>query len=64
MAANLLKALLVYTGSTYIIINGIDEINKRERYRLLKQLIDMSKTCQDVKILISSRAKDDITNLL
>lgn len=63
-AANLLKTLLVCAGPTYIVIDGIDEIDEIERCRLLKQLLEVSKTCQEVKILMSSRAEADIADLL
>jgi hypothetical protein len=63
-AANLLRTLLVCAGPTYIVIDGMDEIDEIERCRLLKQLLELSKTCKDVKILLSSRAEADITDLL
>ena len=63
-AANLLKTLLVCAGPTYIVIDGMDEIDETERYRLLKQLLEMPKTCHEVKIFISSRAEADIADLL
>lgn len=63
-AAHLLKTLLVCAGPTYIVIDGIDEIDGLERCRLLKLLLEVSKTCKDVKILLSSRAEADIKDLL
>ena len=63
-ATNLLKTLLVCAGPTYIVIDGMDEIDETERCRLLKRLLDVSKTCQEVKILISSRGEADIADLL
>jgi hypothetical protein len=63
-AANLLKTLLVCAGPTYIVIDGMDEIDEIERCRLLKQLLDVCKTCQEVKVLITSRAEADIADLL
>lgn len=63
-AANLLKTLLVCAGRTYIMIDGIDEIDELERCRLLKQLLELSQTCKDVKILFSNRAEADIADLL
>ena len=63
-AANLLKTLLVCAGPTYIVIDGLDEIDETERCRLLKQLLEMPKTCYEVKIFMSSRAEADIADLL
>jgi NACHT domain len=63
-AASLLKTLLACAGPTYILIDGLDEIGELERYGILKRLLDLSKTCQEAKILISSRAEADITDLL
>ena len=63
-AANLLKTLLVCAGPTYIVIDGLDEIDETECCRLLKQLLEMPKTCHEVKIFMSSRAEADIADLL
>ena len=63
-AANLLKTLLVGAGPIYIVIDGLDEIDEIERYRLLKRLLEMPETCHEVKILMSSRAEADIMDLL
>ena len=63
-AANLLKTLLICAGPTYIVIDGLDEIDETECCRLLKQLLEMPKTCHEVKIFMSSRAEADIANLL
>jgi hypothetical protein len=63
-AASLLKTLLVCAGRTYIVIDGMDEMDELERCRLLKQFLEVSKTCKDVKILLSSRVEADIADLL
>jgi hypothetical protein len=63
-AANLLRTLLVCAGPTYILIDGVDEIDEIERCRLLRQLLDVSKACQAVKILVSSRIEADIADFL
>jgi hypothetical protein len=63
-AANLLKTLLVCAGPTYILIDGMDEIDELECCRFLRQLLDVSKVCQEVKILISSRAEAAIADFL
>ena len=63
-AASLLKTLLVGAGPTYIVIDGLDEIDEIERCRLLKRLLEMPETCHEVKVLMSSRAEADIVDLL
>ena len=60
VAVSLLIMLLNCAGPTYIIIDGLDEIAEVERGRLLRQLLDLSKNCQETKILISSRLEADI----
>lgn len=63
-AANLFESLLVGAGPTYIVIDGLDEIDEIERCRLLKRLLEMPETCHEVKILMSSRAEADMADLL
>ncbi|KAF4452091.1 NACHT domain protein [Fusarium austroafricanum] len=58
----LLKTFLTTTGRTYIIIDGLDEMNEYERQILLKRFEDLSKDCSDLRLLISSRAEDDIAS--
>lgn len=64
VAACLLAKLLACAGPVYIIIDGVDEIDEIERGRLMKQLLDLSKSCEDAKILMSSRPEADITRIL
>ncbi len=61
---DLLRTLLSFAGSVYIVIDGVDEIDELERCRLLKQLFNVSETCIEVKILISSRSNADIMAFL
>ncbi|KAH7148334.1 hypothetical protein EDB81DRAFT_792040 [Dactylonectria macrodidyma] len=60
----LLKTFLVASGSTYIIIDGLDEMEECERQILLHRLIELSKECGDLRLLISSRSEDDISRRL
>ncbi|KAJ5602044.1 hypothetical protein N7510_011578 [Penicillium lagena] len=60
-ASELLKTFLQTNGHTYIIIDGIDEMEGGERHILLHRLNELSKDCDDVRVLISSRTEDDIT---
>jgi hypothetical protein len=57
-------ALLKCTGSTYIIIDGLDEIAELERQMTLHQLLDILKDCDETKLLISSRHEDDMARIL
>ncbi|KAF7555032.1 hypothetical protein G7Z17_g2472 [Cylindrodendrum hubeiense] len=60
----LLKTFLLTAGPTYIIIDGLDEMEEFERQILLHQLNELSKECEDLRLLISSRAEDDIDRML
>ncbi|MCJ1267692.1 hypothetical protein MMC22_007578 [Lobaria immixta] len=64
VAVSLLTTLLNGAGPVYIIIDGVDEIDEVERGRLLRQLLDLSKDCEETKILISCRPEADITTIL
>jgi hypothetical protein len=64
VAFSLLSTLLNCAGPVYVIIDGVDEIDEIERGRLLRQLLDLSKNCEETKILISCRPEADITTIL
>lgn len=64
VAADLFKMLLDCSGTTYIVIDGVDEIDQNERRRLLNQLLDLPKNCDAVRILICSRAESDIDQVI
>jgi hypothetical protein len=61
----LLKTLLgtPAVGPTYIVLDGLDEMEAVERGILLQQLTDLE-SCPGIKILISSRPEDDIASIL
>ncbi|WYZ35798.1 hypothetical protein EsH8_X_000445 [Colletotrichum jinshuiense] len=63
-AVDLLKMFLMTAGPVYVIIDGLDEIEEFERQILLQRLEDVSKSCGDLRIMISSRAEDDISRVL
>jgi DNA replication protein DnaC len=48
---------------TYLILDGLDEIEAGERSILLQYLVNLL-DCSKLKILISSRPEDDIVNVL
>ncbi|RSL95801.1 hypothetical protein CEP52_011839 [Fusarium oligoseptatum] len=60
----LLKTFLATSGSTFIIIDGLDEMDECERQILLHRLTELSKECKDLRLLISSRSEDDISRRL
>jgi hypothetical protein len=47
-------------GPVFIVIDGVDEIPEFERRLLLKALTGQLKTCEDLKLLVSSRGEQDI----
>ena len=52
--------LLRDTGHTYIIIDGVDEVDRVQRGCLIKSLIKVTESCVNIKLLISSRVETDI----
>lgn len=64
VAFEIFTTLLAYAGTVYIIIDGVDEISDRERFILLKHLLDVLKGCDTAKICISSRPEDDLKRVL
>lgn len=64
-AASILKSYVkMANGPTYIVMDGLDEMDEDERQILLWQLGDLAKHCEDLRLLISSRAEDDISRAL
>lgn len=61
--SGLLQTLLKTVGPTYIILDGLDEMDAVERRILLQQLTELD-DCTEAKILVSSRPEDDIANTL
>jgi hypothetical protein len=62
----LLADVLKCAGATFLVIDGLDEVEEFERKQLLTSLIEILKACTDsnLKICISSRAEDDIVKIL
>lgn len=64
-ARETLTDLLKCVGPTYIIIDGLDEIPESERVvDTLNELLEMLKGLTGAKLLISSRAQDEIATVL
>ena len=57
---DLLKDILTVSPTTYIVVDGLDEVMETERPTLLASLIYLQKQCPTLKLLISSRAEHDI----
>ena len=57
---NLLQAVEV----TYIILDGLDEINQIERQFVLKELLEINRDSAKTRLLLSSRIEPDIVRLL
>lgn len=65
-AKDLLADVLTCVGDSFVVVDGLDEVDEFERRQLLRALIDILGTCRDsgLKICISSRAEDDIRRIL
>ena len=60
---DLLIDLLIESRTTYLVVDGVDEVADVERSFLLKSLMRLQKS-QNLKLLISSRTEYDITLFL
>lgn len=56
--------MLKMSEPTYVIVDGVDEIDELERSFLLKTLLETNRLCEDLKLLISSRSEHDISRIL
>ncbi|KAH6845632.1 hypothetical protein B0I37DRAFT_407111 [Chaetomium sp. MPI-CAGE-AT-0009] len=65
-AKSLLEDVLKCKGPTFVVIDGLDEIEEVERKLLQSSLLDVLHACKDtgLRVCISSRAEDDIARLL
>ena len=60
----LLKGFLKTAEPTYIIVDGLDEMEECERQILLQRLDELSTGCSNLRPLICSRAEADISKVL
>lgn len=60
----LLLDLLQAVDVTYIVLDGLDEINQIERQFVLKELLEINRDSANTKLLLSSRIEPDIVRLL
>ncbi|KZL74295.1 NACHT domain protein [Colletotrichum tofieldiae] len=59
----LFKTFLKAAGPTYLVLDGLDEIERSERTILLQLIVEL-KVFPEIKILITSRPEDDIAKVL
>ena len=66
VAKDLLADVLKCSGDTFVVVDGLDEMEEFERKLLLRSLLDILSACRDsgLKIYISSRVEDDIRRIL
>lgn len=64
-ARETLTELLKFVGTTYIILDGLDEVSKNEHMvDILNELLKVLDDCTEVKLFVSSRAQDEIGSTL
>lgn len=61
--SDLLKMLLKTAGPTYIVLDGVDEMEADERSILLRELAHLD-DCPETRMLVSCRPEDDISRVL
>lgn len=59
-----MKNILKQLPTTYLVIDGLDEIPECDRPRLLRSFLELRDVQDNVKVLISSRAEQDIAMTL
>ncbi|RYP19665.1 hypothetical protein DL765_003258 [Monosporascus sp. GIB2] len=63
-ATDALIKILACSGPVHIVIDGLDEIEETERVLLLQEMLRVSESCDETRILIGSRAEHDLGTLL
>ncbi|CAH0041024.1 unnamed protein product [Clonostachys rhizophaga] len=63
-ATQLLQDLVACVGPTYLVIDGLNEIEEIERKRLLEKLVTITSACREARVMVSSQAPDDIAKVL
>lgn len=64
VALEIFSTLLVCSGAVFTVIDGVDEMEKIERIRLVTHLINLQAKCEKLRICFSSRSEDDLQVLL
>lgn len=65
-AKSMLQDVLKCKGPTFVVIDGLDEVDEVERKLIQSSLLDILHACKDTgfRVCISSRAEDDIDRFL
>ncbi|KAK7709701.1 hypothetical protein SLS57_008606 [Botryosphaeria dothidea] len=63
-STDVIKNILKQLPTTYLVIDGLDEIPECDRPRLLRSFLELRDVQDNVKVLISSRAEQDIAMTL
>lgn len=63
-AAKLLQDALKLTGKTFMVIDGLDEVDDVERKKFVTLLLEMWADCPELHVCISSRPENDIRVLV
>ena len=58
------RALQAALDKTFLVIDGLDEVDSFERKQVLFFLLDVLKECPDTRICVSSRMEDDIDKVI
>ncbi|KAF7527346.1 hypothetical protein G7054_g10484 [Neopestalotiopsis clavispora] len=62
--SRLLSKLIIHAGPVYFVVDGVDEISRFERHRLVMELLQLSKSCSQLRIILSSRPEADLVQKL
>lgn len=61
---DLLKSLILHAGLVCLVVDGVDEIRKSERGRMVTALLGLVKSCDDLRVIFSSRPEADLARTL
>ncbi|KAI3400686.1 hypothetical protein diail_2398 [Diaporthe ilicicola] len=63
-ATDLLKSLILHAGAVCLVIDGVDEISIIERGRMIAELLELFKSCEGLRMILSSRPEADLVRAL
>lgn len=63
-ATDLLKSLILHAGSVCVVVDGVDEISKSERGRMITEILGLVKSCDGLRVIFSSRPEADLMRTL
>jgi len=59
-ATDLLVSLIKSMGLVHVVIDGLDEMDEAERRRLLLELMTVTESCVEMRLLVASRSAHDL----